>query len=109
MNGLPTSSSIGSASRAAARLALGGTSEGCEWIEAFNATRSSWAAAYRCAPALARERALASVADDRDRCVWVGDRTCEWCGELIEEDRRATALYCSRRCKDAAFDQRVAA
>jgi HNH endonuclease len=36
-------------------------------------------------------------------------RTCEWCGESYQSKQRRPSNYCSRTCKDAAKNARIAA
>ena len=33
-------------------------------------------------------------------------RWCAWCGDLMPAEARTTAIYCQRRCKFAATNQR---
>ena len=76
------------------------------WMEAFEATRGAWAAAWeRRAPTRA-ERALQAVAFDDER-VAMADRECPRCGAAIPPSRGgAPRKWCSEKCRRLANYER---
>jgi predicted nucleic acid-binding Zn ribbon protein len=70
-----------------------------EWAGVLSGMASTWREAYLRVPAGRHERALAAVAQDRDREP-LPDRECERCGEEIPPERGPLAIYCSGDCKD---------
>ena len=84
--------------------------ERTSWAEVLGGMVEAWRRAWERRPASGHERALVLVAD-REPGVPLPDRECEHCGQAIPPDRgRSTGvtLYCSERCRRAAYDHRRA-
>ncbi|MFP5363128.1 MAG: hypothetical protein ACLGI5_10410 [Thermoleophilia bacterium] len=87
-------------------LASESITERTDWQAVLRETRPAWAAAWAGEPATRVVRALSAVADDPERVALQasdGDgRYCELCDGTLRATADVRALYCSKRCRQAA-------
>jgi hypothetical protein len=89
--------------------------ERARWRAALHETRSAWQAAWERRPPTRAQRELLTVASDPERVepcaveLYADERLCECCGASIAPGRDPRTMYCTARCRRAAYELRRAA